>query len=172
MTEVKSRLNILLIEDCPRRLRLAREALEKAKTFCRLQTVGTGGDSTRYLLQQDPYGTAPTPDLVLFDFTGADPRELKLLESLRSLDLFKSVPLVLLTLPDAEALLEEKYESRPDRIMFSPIELSGFLSTMNSLTKERFMNAVSLISSLGFVLVRAPAEFAETSTADSMSRAM
>lgn len=172
MSDERPRLNILLIEDCPRRLKLTRQALERARTRCRLHTVGSGGDSTRYLQQIEPYGSAPVPDLVMFDFTSADPRQLDLLEELKSLEMFRKTPLVLLTLPDGEALLEEQYESRPDRVMFSPIELSGFLGTMNSLSKDRFKNAVSLISNLGFVLVRAPVEFAENGEAVTMSRAM
>lgn len=172
MADSKPRLNILLIEDCPRRLKLSRQALEKAQTRCRLHTVGSGGDSIRYLLRQDPYGSAPAPDLVIFDFTSADARQLKLLEELKSLQLFETTPLVLLTLPDAEALLEVQYESRPDRVMFSPIELSGFLGTMNSLSSDRFTNAVSLISNLGFVLVRAPAEFADHGATSSLVSAM
>jgi hypothetical protein len=40
--------------------------------------------------------------------------------------------------------------------MFSPIDLDSFLKAMNSIRLDRFLNAVKLIGSLGFVLVTLP----------------
>lgn len=161
MHEDRPRLNILLIEDDPRRLQLVKAALERANTRCRLHTVGAGSDAFRYLRREAPFSEAPTPDLVLCDFSQPEQRNFKLIENLKSAQELTDLPFALLTRPETEQMLEEKYTQSGNCVMFSPINLADFLKTMNTLRLDRFMNAVSLIARLGFVLVRAPDEFAE-----------
>jgi len=160
MTEQRRWLNILLIHDGPCRLDLVRSALEDACTRVRLHTVGAGRDAAKYLRQDAAYGNTPKPDLALFDFSQPEKRYLKLIEELKSTEEAAKIPLVLLTRPESEELLEKKYEPKDDCVMFSPIALADFLKTMNSHCIDRFMKAVTLIADLGFVRVRAPAEFA------------
>jgi len=172
MNEARQRLNILLIEDSPRRLNLVRSALEDANTRCRLHTVGASRDAVKYLRQEAPYGDAPKPDLVLFDFSQPERRYLKLIEELKSTEEVAKMPFALLTRPDSEELLEQKYEPTADCVMFSPIALADFLKTMNTLRIDRFMNAVALIADLGFVLVRAPEEFVDQDFPEAMAQSV
>lgn len=172
MDQGKQRLNILLIEDSPRRLNLVRTELERANTRCRLHTVGAGKDALKYLQRADPFGDAPKPDLVLFDFSQPEKRYMKLVEELKSSDEASKMPFALLTRPESEELLEQKYEPTADCVMFSPIALNDFLKTMNSLRIDRFMNAVALIADLGFVLVRAPADFIEQEVPQAIAQSM
>ena len=111
MNKPDRRLNILLLEDSARRLRLVRIALEQSKTRCRLHSVSPGLNALQYLRQDSPYEEAPAPDLVLFDFTDADPHYLKFVTELRSTDEFHNLPFAVLTRPESELLLEETLES-------------------------------------------------------------
>jgi response regulator RpfG family c-di-GMP phosphodiesterase len=161
MTEARNELNVLLIEGRPCRLNLIRKTLDDECTRVRLHTVRAGRDLARVFRQDVPYEDTPEPDLVMFDFSQPEQCYLKLIEQLKSTEEFAKMPLVLLTRPESEELLAHKYDAVEDCVMFSPIALADFLKTMNSHCIDRFMNAVTLISNLGFVRVRAPAEFAE-----------
>lgn len=161
MKEDDPRLNILLIEDISSKTKLVREALERSQNRCKLHAVGAGPSTLEYLRQDGPYAAAPTPDLVLFDMSDAEKRHLKILDRVHADTSNRGIPLVLLTRPDSEDLVEETYNGQGDCVMFSPIDLDCFLQTMRTRTPDRFLGAVALIQKLGFVLVRVPSEFTE-----------
>ena len=152
-------LKILLIEDSPRRLDLIRQALKRGGISCRLHTVGTGADALNYLKKEAPFNNAPEPDLVLFDFSQPQSRYLKLIDRIKTTEEFSGLPFAVLTRPESEEALEEKYAPSGKCVMFSPIELDAFLRIMQTVRRDRFMNAVALIGDLGLVLVRASDEF-------------
>lgn len=159
MATDRPRLNVLLVEDSPRRLNLVRDALEQANARCRLHGVGAGSEVLQYLRRQAHYADAPRPDLVLIDFSQPSVADFELLKELKSSEEFLRMPLVLLTRPESEHQLEEQFESTGTCAVFSPIELSEFLRTMTSRQTDQFVEAVSVIAELGIVLVRAPKEF-------------
>jgi len=166
------RLNILLLEDSARRLKLVRIALEQSKTRCRLHSVSPGLNALMYLRNESPYEDAPTPDLILFDFSDANPHYLTFVTELRASDEFRNLPFAVLTRPESEVLLEDTLEMGGENVVFSPIELSDFLRTMNARRADRFVNAVSLVASFGFVLIRAPEEFSPAVTPNMNANAM
>lgn len=154
-------LNILLVEDSKRRMSLVREELEASDTRCRLHTVGTGSETLKYLKCEGPYANVPKPDLILLDFSQPRTRYLKLIDKIKSIAESAAMPFVVLTRPGSEEILEDRYSPDGTCVMFSPIELSAFLRTMNATGRDRFMNAIRLVGDLGLVLVRAPAAFDE-----------
>ncbi|MGI9203981.1 MAG: hypothetical protein ACR2Q3_08220 [Woeseiaceae bacterium] len=172
MDDSNRRLNILLIEDSPRRLKLVRVALENASTRCRLHTVGANADALKYLRREAHFADAPRPDLVLLDFSQPDGRYLELIKEFRKAEEFGQMPFALLTRPETEEILEEQFESTGTCAVFSPIELGEFLQTMNSRRADRFVNAVSLMANLGILLVRAPGVFADATTAPPVAHSM
>ena len=172
MIDPERRLNILLIEDSPRRLKLVRLALENASTRCRLHTVGANADALKYLRREAHFADAPRPDLVLLDFSQPDARYLKLVTEFRKAQEFGQLPFALLTRPETEEMLEDAFESTGACAVFSPIDLGEFLKTMNSRRVDRFVNAVSLMANLGILLVRAPNQFADTAAAQPAAQLM
>lgn len=159
MNENERSLKILLIEDSPQRLDLVRQALKQGGISCRLHTVGTGTDALNYLKKEAPFTNAPDPDLVLFDYSQPQSRYLKLIDKIKTSEDFAGLPFAVLTRPESEEILEEKYAPSGKCVMFSPIELDAFLRIMHSVRRDRFMNAVALIGDLGLVLVRASDAF-------------
>lgn len=166
------RLNILLIEDSPRRLKLVRVALENANTRCRLHTVGANADALKYLRHEAHFAKAPNPDLVLLDFSQPDARYLKLVKQFRKSEEFGAIPFALLTRPETEEMLEQTFESTGTCAVFSPIDLGEFLTTMNSRRTDRFVNAVSLMANLGILLVRAPDAFSNITANEPVAQSM
>jgi CheY-like chemotaxis protein len=156
-------MNLLLIENRSSNVRLVRKSLESSKTRCRLQTVGAGADTMNYLRRVAPYGEAPTPDLVLFDLSDIRSESTSLLEQIKADARTSSIPVVLLIDAESEDVVQTLCADRRDRTMFSPIDLDSFFKAMNSFRPDRFLNAVKLIESLGFVLVTLPKAAAASS---------
>jgi CheY-like chemotaxis protein len=69
MSETPSRLplEILLVEDNPADVRIAREALKAAGFAHRLNVVMDGEEALDFLLRRGVHAGAPQPDLVLLD---------------------------------------------------------------------------------------------------------
>ncbi len=160
MSRNEERLNILLVGDDPRKVGVIRDALEQSGTRCRLHTVGTGSSMAKYLQRKEPYVDAPQPHLILFDFLEADERHLETLGRIKADRNLDNLPIVVLTVPATEQMLERAHANPDDEcVMFSPIELNEFLRSMNAFRIDRFVNAVKLLAKLGFVLVRVKANF-------------
>jgi response regulator RpfG family c-di-GMP phosphodiesterase len=164
MSENGDRLSILLVEDCYDNVGAIRQSLESSNTRCRLQTVGVGGSTLNYLRKEVPYADAPTPDLILFDFSDVRKESFELLEKIRADKSIASIPVALLVDTKSEIALNKLCADRRDQTMFSPIDLDSFLKAMNSIRLDRFLNAVKLIGSLGFVLVTLPKAAKGTAT--------
>ncbi|MCI0516858.1 MAG: response regulator [Woeseiaceae bacterium] len=163
LTREKDRINLLLVEDCYSNVGVIRSALEAAGTHCRLQTVGVGADVLSYLRKAEPYANAPTPDLLLFDLSVGDSDSFRLLEQIRSDPQVAAIPVVLLIDQGDEQLLDKLATEGREGTVFSPIDLASFVKAMNSFRLDRFVHAVKLIGSLGYVLVTLPsADIGET----------
>lgn len=154
MNEEGNRLNILLVEDAPGQSELIRSALERSGNRCNLHTVGSGAHTIKYLRGEGPYAAAPKPDLVFLDATNCESSQTKIFDQVHADTNSREIPLVLLTSPESEQMIDETYNQTDDNVVFSAIELDSFLKTMRARTPERFLDAVTLIQKLGFVLVR------------------
>jgi CheY-like chemotaxis protein len=161
MNDDTKRLNILLVEDDASLSDLIRTALEQSKNHCNLHTVGTGRNTARYLRGDGAYSAAPKPDLVFFDLSSIDQTRLKILDQVRAVVSNRDIPLVLLTTPESEQIIDDTYNQDGGSVVFSAIELDSFLRTMRARKPARFLDAVALIQKLGYVLVRVRTQSAE-----------
>lgn len=158
MNTERDKINLLLVEDCYSNVGVIRKALGAGNTHCRLQTVGVGADVLSYLRKTGPYANAPTPDLLLFDLSVVDSASFRLLEQIRSDTQVAAIPVVLLIAKGGEATLQKLAGEGRAGNVFSPIDLDSFVKAMNSFRLDRFVHAVKLIGSLGFVVVTMPAD--------------
>lgn len=61
------RVEILLVEDDPGDVRLFREALSKNYPYVNLQVATDGEAAIRTLRNEEPFGSARRPDLIVLD---------------------------------------------------------------------------------------------------------
>src|SRR5919106_828564 len=136
-------IDILLVEDNPRDVELARRALQQARLQNRMSVVGDGVAALAFLRGQSPFEGAPSPDVVLLDLNlpKVDGREV--LQEMRQDPRLRDVPVVILTTSQAEhARLEALH---PDAFLTKPIDFT------------RLAQAVRSVASLGFTIVKLPA---------------
>ena len=152
---IDERLNILLIAKASDCKNVVRQALEDSGTRCHLHLIEPGPTTLPYLKREGPYAGAPKPDLIFFDMAEGDTGLIALLRRIKSSNTLGQIPSVLL-IRDQESLPESIDIGTDTYTNFSPVDLESFLGALNAITPARFMEAIALLETHGFVLVRVP----------------
>ena len=125
-------VEILLVEDNPGDVRLAREALKENKVSNNLHVIEDGESAMAFLRKQGKYQNATRPDLILLDLNlpKKDGREV-LAEVKADTDL-KRIPVVMLTISKAEEDIIRAYDSHVNCYITKPIDLDQFIKVVRS----------------------------------------
>jgi chemotaxis family two-component system response regulator Rcp1 len=132
-------LDILLVEDNPADMRLAKEALKEGKVFCNLHWVKDGVEAVEFLNRTGEYTRAPRPDLILLDLNlpRMDGREV--LASIKSDSQLKRIPVVILTTSKAEEDVARSYDLHANcYITKFPMNFETFVDVFRSIDRFWF----------------------------------
>ena len=96
-------IEILMIEDSPTDVLMAREALDHAKVLNRLHVAEDGVAAMAFLRQQGRYADAPRPGLILLDLNMPRMDGFQVLQEMKADPLLREIPVAILSasnLPD------------------------------------------------------------------------
>lgn len=136
---IKNRVaEILLVEDNPGDVRLAKEGLRESKVINNLHVVDDGVDAMAFLRKEGNYADAVTPDLILLDLNlpKKDGREV-LAEVKEDKDL-RRIPIVILTTSQAEEDVMKTYDLHANCYVTKPVDLDQFVKIVKSLNNFWF----------------------------------
>jgi len=139
-------VKILLVEDNPGDVRLAREGLKESKLYNELWDVPDGEKALDFLRRQSDYPDAPRPDLILLDLNlpRMDGREL--LQEIKQDPALRCIPVVVLTMSKAEQDIVQAYDLHANCYINKPIDL------------DRFIEVVQGIRDFWFTIVQLPSD--------------
>jgi chemotaxis family two-component system response regulator Rcp1 len=137
-------VEILLVEDNPGDVRLAREALKAGKVMNRLSVVGDGVEAMDFLHQVGPYINAPRPDVVLLDLNLPRKDGREVLDEMKSDPDLRRIPVVVLTTSKAEQDILRSYDLHANCYITKPVEL------------DRFVEVVQAIENFWMTIVKLP----------------
>ncbi len=137
-------IEILLVEDNPAEVDLARETLELAKIHNNLHVAMDGVDAMRFLRQEDEFADKPRPDLVLLDLNLPRKDGREVLQDIKGDPELRSIPVVVLTSSTAERDVVKTYSLGANCYITKPVDL------------EQFSAVVKSIEDFWFVVVRLP----------------
>jgi CheY-like chemotaxis protein len=137
-------IEILLVEDNPGDVDLAREAMENGKVRNTLHVVGDGEAAMAFLRRKGEYADAPRPDLVLLDLNLPKKDGQEVLAEIKSDDNLKCIPVVILTTSKSEEDISKSYNLHANCYITKPIDL------------RRFIEAVQAIEEFWFTIVKLP----------------
>lgn len=129
---------ILLIDDNPGDARLLVEVLHMAAPEANLSLACDGLEGIRFLRHEGDYVTAPTPDLVLLDLRMPKKTGLEVLAEVKQDPVLRSIPVVVLTSSAAPQDIRNAYDLHANCFITKPIDLMGFLKTMQALSEYWF----------------------------------
>jgi chemotaxis family two-component system response regulator Rcp1 len=126
-------IKLLLVEDNPGDIRLTKEALKDSKIQNRLDVVEDGEQALAYLHKQAPYEKVDTPDLILLDldlplFSGRE-----VLEQVKNDPELKFIPIVVLTVSQADQDILKAYNLNANAYVNKPIDLLQFINVIHSI---------------------------------------
>ena len=138
--------DILLVEDNPGDVRLAKEALKESKLLNKLYQVEDGTKAMAFLRQEGVYSDVPRPDLVLLDLNLPRKNGREVLAEIKADETLKRIPVVILTISRAEEDVLKSYNLHANCYISKPFDM------------EQFIQVVKSIEDFWFSIVKLPAE--------------
>lgn len=130
MTTVVDQPTVLLVEDNPGDVRLAKEALSEIGAAVSL-TVATSGVEALAALRGE--GSDPLPHLVLLDINLPDTDGGAILSEIKSDECLRRIPVVVLTTSDQSSDVERMYDNHANAYVTKPDTVSEFITTIDHL---------------------------------------
>jgi CheY-like chemotaxis protein len=125
---------VLLVEDNPDHVFLARESFDDSRLRIDLRHVESGDQCMAFLRKQPPYDNAPRPDLILLDLHLPRMNGYEVMEEILKDENLRSLPVIVLT-TSAETLdVNRMYALRCNSYMTKPVDFEGFTAAVKQLT--------------------------------------
>lgn len=126
-------VEILLVEDNPGDVDLARDALEKGRVKNNLHVVMDGEAAMAFLKRQGAYEEVPRPDLILLDLNLPKKDGREILAEIKVDPGLKRIPVVVLTTSQDEEDVLKSYNLHANCYLAKPIQLDRFFRMVQSI---------------------------------------
>jgi len=126
-------IEILLVEDNEGDARLAREALKDAKVQNNITWVKDGVEALEYLRCEGAYAAAVRPDVILLDLNLPRKDGREVLGEVKQDASLKRIPVVILTVSEAEEDIIRSYDLHANCYVRKPIDLDQFMKVVRSI---------------------------------------
>ena len=129
-------IEILLVEDNPHEARLTILSLEEKNLADNLMHVDDGAEALDYLFGQGEFADRnmmKMPKLVLLDLKMPKINGLEVLEKIKSSDLTKQIPVVILTSSKEDLDIKKCYELGANSYIVKPVGFENFLTAVSEL---------------------------------------
>ena len=129
----KMKAKILLVEDNAADIRLTKEVLQKRGMVTKLDIVRDGADAIDFLKKRGKYSNVETPNLILLDLNLPKKNGFEVLEEIKGDERLKRIPVVILTVSDANEDLIKAYNLHANCYVIKPLEMKEFYRIINSI---------------------------------------
>lgn len=125
--------DILLVEDNPGDVLLAREAIVDCGIPVRIHVVPSGDSLSAFLGRQGKYFNAPLPDLILLDLNLPGQSGLDILKTLKSDVRFKLIPVVILTTSADPSDVLQSYVQYANSYIVKPLNFEQYVVVLRGI---------------------------------------
>jgi CheY-like chemotaxis protein len=129
----KRKANILLVEDNSADIRLTKEVLQQNKVVKTLDVVRDGSEAIEFLKKHGKFSNAVRPNLIILDLNLPKRNGFYVLEEIKKQDELKRIPVVILTVSDANEDLIKAYDLHANCYVIKPLEMKEFSRKINSI---------------------------------------
>lgn len=135
-------VNVLLVEDNPGDVRLTQEAFKEAKTSIKLDVTMDGAEAIKFLRKEAEYADALTPDLILLDLNLPKKDGREVLKEIKTDDLLKRIPVVVLTTSNAEQDIMKSYNLHVNCYINKPVDFEKFFDIIQKIEEFWLTTAI------------------------------
>jgi two-component system, chemotaxis family, response regulator Rcp1 len=132
---------LLIVDDNPADVALAREALKACAYSGQVNTVGDGAEALAFLARRGNYASASKPDLVLLDLNLPKRDGLSVLASMKAGPELRRIPVVIFSTSQLPKDITRSYELGANCYVSKPGNLTDFFSMMRSIEEFWFGSA-------------------------------
>ena len=134
---------LLIVDDNPADIALAREALAACAYKGTVNSVSDGAEALAFLGRRGSFSSAPKPDLVLLDLNLPKRDGLAVLASMKASPDLRRIPVVIFSTSQLERDIERSYDLGANCYVGKPGNLNEFFSMMKSI-EEFWFGSVNL----------------------------
>lgn len=139
----KEKPRILLVEDNPGDIRLTQEALKESKIEIHLDVVTDGEQAIDFLLKRNRFADSVRPHIILLDLNLPKKNGIEVLKEIKSNDLLKKIPVIVLTTSDADHDISKAYSLHANCYILKPVDFDDFARVIK-LVETFWFNTVQL----------------------------
>ena len=143
VTRMDRLVEILIVEDNPADVLLAREALKLNDIPKRLNVVPDGVEAMAFLRREGPYVNAPQPDFILLDLNLPEKNGLEVLSEIKTDENLRSIPVAILTSSEMRDDVIRCYNLHANCYIIKPGDMEQF-TRMIKCIEEFWFNVVKL----------------------------
>ena len=136
-------LEVLLVEDDPGDVVIAKEALKASRLKSKLSVVPDGVEALKYLRREDDYQDAERPDLILLDLNLPKKSGHEVLAEVKSDPALRKIPVVVLTTSGANEDVELSYDLHANVFVTKPVDFDHFTEIVKQID-DFFIRVASL----------------------------
>ena len=136
-------INILLVEDNPGDILLARVAFEKSKYSVNIDVAMDGEEALDFLYKRGMFAEASTPDLILLDLNLPAISGSEVLADIKNDEELKVIPVIILTTSQAEWDIIRCYRLHANCFVNKPFGFESFDKVVQSI-EDFWFNIVRL----------------------------
>jgi CheY-like chemotaxis protein len=134
---------VLLVEDDPGDVVIAREALRAGRLQSRLTVVPDGVEAMSYLRQESDYQDVERPDLILLDLNLPRMSGHEVLAEVKSDPALRRIPVVVLSTSSAAEDVERSYELHANVFVTKPVDFDHFTAVIKQI--DDFFHTVAAL---------------------------
>ena len=131
--EIGRPVEILLVEDSQGDVRLTHEVLKESKVLNKLHVAKDGVQALEFLYRKGKNNSAPRPDLILLDLNLPRKDGREVLAEIKNDENLKRIPVVILTISQAEEDVLETYGLGANCYVNKPVDLEQFTKVVKSI---------------------------------------
>ncbi|MFX1389988.1 MAG: response regulator [Promethearchaeota archaeon] len=126
-------VKILLVEDNAADIRLTDEVIRVIKIVKNLYVVRDGVEAIDFLRKKGRFANVSEPDLILLDLNLPKKGGFEVLDEIKQDDNLKQIPVVILTISDAEEDIIKAYNLYANCYVIKPLEMKEFSNIIESI---------------------------------------
>ena len=136
-------LGVLLVEDDPGDVLIAREALRAGGLETQLDVVSDGVEALAYLRREDGYASATRPDLILLDLNLPRMSGHEVLAEVKADESLRRIPVVVLSTSASSADVIRCYDLHANVYVPKPVDFDDFTEVVRQID-EFFVSVAEL----------------------------
>ncbi|HEY8302250.1 MAG TPA: response regulator [Jatrophihabitans sp.] len=133
MTEQARPLRVLLVEDDPGDVLIAREAMAAGQLETTLEVVTDGVEAIAYLRRENGFADASRPDLILLDLNLPRMSGHEVLAEVKKDPLLRRIPVVVLTTSQAHEDITKSYDLHASVHVSKPVDFDDFAGVVKQI---------------------------------------